>query len=226
VGGGGGGVQTGSTRHVGHWMAYWTCPGWLWWWRIWWNENWQGKPKYSENTCPSATLSTTNPTWQIRAAAVGSQRLTAWAINVVQSVKQRFACSILPTNSRTTLFTVISKRWLLQRQRIWLRHLTTRCRLIPTYLSEILEASSRPNKIQFRDKNSFSNTLLCRLLGNICTIGEAHVLSNSMKSKRTPLYCCLFWQSVTKHYHSLFFFANSCKFVYHKPTCRSFSIIY
>jgi hypothetical protein len=23
----------------------------------------QGKPKYSEKTCPSATLSTTNPTW-------------------------------------------------------------------------------------------------------------------------------------------------------------------
>jgi hypothetical protein len=29
---------------------------------IWWNEDWQGKPKYSEKTCPSATLSTTNPT--------------------------------------------------------------------------------------------------------------------------------------------------------------------
>jgi hypothetical protein len=28
-----------------------------------WNEDWQGKPKYSEKTCPSATLSTTNPTW-------------------------------------------------------------------------------------------------------------------------------------------------------------------
>jgi hypothetical protein len=27
-----------------------------------WNEDWQGKPKYSEKTCPSATLSTTNPT--------------------------------------------------------------------------------------------------------------------------------------------------------------------
>jgi hypothetical protein len=27
------------------------------------NENWQGKSKYSEKTCPSATLSTTNPTW-------------------------------------------------------------------------------------------------------------------------------------------------------------------
>jgi hypothetical protein len=53
----------GSTRHVGHWMAYCTCPGWLWWLRIWWNEDWQGKPKYSEKTCPSANLSTTNPTW-------------------------------------------------------------------------------------------------------------------------------------------------------------------
>jgi hypothetical protein len=27
----------------------------------WWNE-WQGKPKYSEKTCPDTTLSTTNPT--------------------------------------------------------------------------------------------------------------------------------------------------------------------
>jgi hypothetical protein len=49
-----------------------------WWlWRNWWNEDWQGKPKYSEKTCFSATLSTTNPIW---AAAVGSQRLTAWAM--------------------------------------------------------------------------------------------------------------------------------------------------
>jgi hypothetical protein len=34
-----------------------------WVWSSWWNENWQGKPKHSEKTCPSATLSTTNPTW-------------------------------------------------------------------------------------------------------------------------------------------------------------------
>jgi hypothetical protein len=35
-----------------------------WWvWSSRWNENWQGKPKYSEKTYPSATLSTTNPTW-------------------------------------------------------------------------------------------------------------------------------------------------------------------
>jgi hypothetical protein len=39
------------------------CPGVLWWWRIWWNEDWQGKPKYSEKTFLSATLSTTDPTW-------------------------------------------------------------------------------------------------------------------------------------------------------------------
>jgi hypothetical protein len=49
----GGGVQTGSTWHVGHLLAHCTCPGWLWRWRIW----------YSEKTCPDATLSTTNPTW-------------------------------------------------------------------------------------------------------------------------------------------------------------------
>jgi hypothetical protein len=28
-----------------------------------WNETDRGKPKYSGKTCPSATLSTTNPTW-------------------------------------------------------------------------------------------------------------------------------------------------------------------
>jgi hypothetical protein len=36
---------------------------WGWLWINWWNEDWQAKPKYSEKTCPSATLSTTNPTW-------------------------------------------------------------------------------------------------------------------------------------------------------------------
>jgi hypothetical protein len=36
---------------------------WWWMWSSRWNDNWQWKPKYSEKTCPSATLSTTNPTW-------------------------------------------------------------------------------------------------------------------------------------------------------------------
>jgi hypothetical protein len=34
-----------------------------WMWSNRWNENWQGKPKYSKKTCSSATLFTTNPTW-------------------------------------------------------------------------------------------------------------------------------------------------------------------
>jgi hypothetical protein len=44
-------------------LAYCTSPGWLWWGSVWWIEVWQGKPKYSEKTCPSTSLSTTNPTW-------------------------------------------------------------------------------------------------------------------------------------------------------------------
>jgi hypothetical protein len=61
----GGGAQTGFTRHRGHLLSYCAYPGWLWGWIIIrWNEDWQGKPKYSEKTCPSATFSTTNPTWR------------------------------------------------------------------------------------------------------------------------------------------------------------------
>jgi hypothetical protein len=51
-----------------------------WWWWVWssrWNENWQGKPTYSEKTCPSPTLSTTNPTWPDLGSNPGSRRLTA-----------------------------------------------------------------------------------------------------------------------------------------------------
>jgi hypothetical protein len=56
-----------------------------WWvWRSRWNENWQGKPKYSEKTCPSATLFTTNPTWPDLGSNPGrrggKRRLTSWAM--------------------------------------------------------------------------------------------------------------------------------------------------
>jgi hypothetical protein len=46
-------------------LAYCTAPDdrWGWLWSNWWNDDCQGKPKYSEKTCPSAILSTTNPTW-------------------------------------------------------------------------------------------------------------------------------------------------------------------
>jgi hypothetical protein len=51
--------------YCGHYWPVVPAPDdrWWWLWRNWWNEDWQGKPKYSEETCPSATLSTTNPTW-------------------------------------------------------------------------------------------------------------------------------------------------------------------
>jgi hypothetical protein len=57
--------ETESTFYCGH---YWPIVSaaddrWWWLWSNWWNEAWQGKPKYSEKTCPSATLSITNPTW-------------------------------------------------------------------------------------------------------------------------------------------------------------------
>jgi hypothetical protein len=57
-----------------------------WWWWVWtsgWNENWQGKPKYSEKTCPTATLPTTKPhdltwarTWGRRGGNPAINRLT------------------------------------------------------------------------------------------------------------------------------------------------------
>jgi hypothetical protein len=56
--------ETESTWYVGHCWPIVPAPDDRWWlWNSWWNEDWQGKPKYSQKTCPSATLSTTNPTW-------------------------------------------------------------------------------------------------------------------------------------------------------------------
>jgi hypothetical protein len=51
-------------EYCGHYWPIVPAPDdrWWWLWRNWWNEDWQGKPKFSEKTCPSATLSTKNPT--------------------------------------------------------------------------------------------------------------------------------------------------------------------
>jgi hypothetical protein len=51
--------------YCGHYWPIVPAPDnrWWWLWRNWWNEDWQGKLKYSEKTCPNAILSTTNPTW-------------------------------------------------------------------------------------------------------------------------------------------------------------------
>jgi hypothetical protein len=57
-----GGGKTESAWYYGQCLAYYTNPRW-WLWSNRWNANWQGKPKYSEKTFPSVTLSTTNPIW-------------------------------------------------------------------------------------------------------------------------------------------------------------------
>jgi hypothetical protein len=52
--------ETESIWYCGNCLAYCTSPGWQ---VMSANANWQGKPKYSEKTSSSATLSITNPTW-------------------------------------------------------------------------------------------------------------------------------------------------------------------
>jgi hypothetical protein len=46
-------------------------------WSNWWNENWQGKPKYSKITYPSATLSTTKSHMTDPVSNPGPQRWEA-----------------------------------------------------------------------------------------------------------------------------------------------------
>jgi hypothetical protein len=57
--------ETESAWYCGHFWLIVPVPHdrWGWLWSNWWDEDWQGKPKYLEKTCPSATLSITNPTW-------------------------------------------------------------------------------------------------------------------------------------------------------------------
>jgi hypothetical protein len=76
-----------------------------WWmWSSRWNENWQGKPKYSKKTFPSATLSTTNPIWPDLGSNPGryggkpaTNRLnygTASNQNLTPTLKMRAACYV------------------------------------------------------------------------------------------------------------------------------------
>jgi hypothetical protein len=66
---------------IGTWTTVWPivpAPDDRWWW-VWssrWNENWQRKPKDSGKTCPSATLSTTNPTWPDMGSKPGGKPVT------------------------------------------------------------------------------------------------------------------------------------------------------
>jgi hypothetical protein len=83
---------------------------WWWMWSSRWNENWQWKPNYSGKTCPSVTFPpqilhdlTSAGT---RAAAVGSRRLTAWAINIV--IGNALYKSVLKICSRFRVVTAVN----------------------------------------------------------------------------------------------------------------------
>jgi hypothetical protein len=51
-----------SPLYCGHFWPIVPAPDdrWGWLWSNWWNEDWQGKSKYTEKTCPSATLFTSD----------------------------------------------------------------------------------------------------------------------------------------------------------------------
>jgi hypothetical protein len=71
--------ETESTWYCGHYWPIVPAPDDRWWW-LWsnrWNEDWQGKPKYSKKTCPSATLFATNPTWPDSGSNPGRRRWEA-----------------------------------------------------------------------------------------------------------------------------------------------------
>jgi hypothetical protein len=57
--------ETESIWYCGHYWPVVPTQDDRWWllWSNWWNEDWRGKPNYSQKTCSSATLPTTNPTW-------------------------------------------------------------------------------------------------------------------------------------------------------------------
>jgi hypothetical protein len=76
--------------YCGHYWPIVPAPDdrWWWLWRNWWNEDWQEKPKYSEKTCPRATLS----------AMVGSQRLNAWAMARPTRIFRNFLLILLLPN--------------------------------------------------------------------------------------------------------------------------------
>jgi hypothetical protein len=81
------------------------------WTEIWWNDDWQGKPKYSEKTRPSPTLSTTNPTWPDPGSNPG-RRGAKPATNRLSYDAAYFHCVYWPTKlTRRIIFWSVFGRW-------------------------------------------------------------------------------------------------------------------
>jgi hypothetical protein len=97
-------------EYCGHYWPIVPAPDdrWLWSWINWWNEDWQGKPKYSEKTWPSATLSTTNLTWLDPGSRPGSM----WDLWWTNRQWGRFSpsISVSPANHSTNFSIIIFTR--------------------------------------------------------------------------------------------------------------------
>jgi hypothetical protein len=129
--------ETESTWYVGHCWPILPAPDDRWWlWSSWWNEDWQGKLKYLEKTCPSATLSTTNPTWP-DLTTVGSQQLTTWAM----AQPQWWLLWAKAFNATVSTAQVIYHRW----HNVIHRSVPTKLVQVVRLLTCIQEATSYPN---------------------------------------------------------------------------------
>jgi hypothetical protein len=86
---------------------------WLWLWSNWWNEDWQGKLKYSEKTRPNAIVSTINPTWPDPGSNLGrrggksaTKRLSYGAASIFNNFERHIKMppALVDLNLKSTIF--------------------------------------------------------------------------------------------------------------------------
>jgi hypothetical protein len=87
-----------------------------WVWSIWCNENWEGKPKYSEKTCPSATLSAMNLTWP----HLGRNHGRRGGKRATNRMNYDMALFIVPLHYDQCLSNCKNLRFLVERYEVWI----------------------------------------------------------------------------------------------------------
>jgi hypothetical protein len=124
------------------------APGDRWWvWSSRWKENLQRKPKYSEKTCPNATLSTTNPTW----------------LDLSSNPGRRVGN---PTTNLLSYGTVLVKpvTILLRAAGFWHREFRGRCFTVYQYERKFTAVSNTLHGVEFNHCRSFGRMWLRSLL--------------------------------------------------------------
>jgi hypothetical protein len=162
-----------------------------WIWTIWWNDNWQGKNKYSEKPAPVALSPSQIPQdmiWDLtRVTAVGSRPLTAWAM-----ARPVTKTPYTKTNGRTMRY----QHMLVEMIQ------TTVCRTVFTAVSANLHHSSKQPIIlilqnmgrEIRPKKTiFSLCLFNRTSPNGSTQRQIPYYLNSIFKKIKNCICLLFW---------------------------------